>query len=121
MTRHDDLIVLGDFNIAPEDRDVYDPEAWRERILCSTPERDALKKMTDLGLHDTFRLFEQPAESYSWWDYRQAAFRRGMGLRIDLVLASAALAGRCSAAYIDVEPRRQERPSDHAPVVAEFD
>jgi exodeoxyribonuclease-3 len=121
MSRHEKLIVLGDFNIAPEDRDVYDPEAWHERILCSTPERDALERMMDLGLSDTFRLFDQPEGSYSWWDYRQAAFRRGMGLRIDLVLASAPLAEQCTAAYIDVEPRRQERPSDHTPVVAEFD
>jgi exodeoxyribonuclease-3 len=121
MSRHENVIVLGDFNIAPDDRDVYDPEAWHERILCSTPERDALKKMLGMGLSDTFRLFEQPEKSYSWWDYRQAAFRRGLGLRIDLVLASAPLAGNCTAAYIDVEPRRQERPSDHTPVVAEFD
>lgn len=120
MKRHENLIVLGDFNIAPEDRDVYDPEAWHESILCSTPEREALGRMLDLGLEDTFRLFEQVDASYSWWDYRQAAFRRGMGLRIDLVLASKPMARRCSAAYIDVEPRRQERPSDHTPVVAEF-
>lgn len=120
MKCHENLIVLGDFNIAPEDRDVYDPEAWHESILCSTPEREALGRMLDLGLEDTFRLFEQADASYSWWDYRQAAFRRGMGLRIDLVLASKPMARRCSAAYIDVEPRRQERPSDHTPVVAEF-
>jgi exodeoxyribonuclease-3 len=120
MSRHANVVVLGDFNIAPEDRDVHDPEAWHERILCSTPERDALSRIMALGLKDTFRLFEQPENSFSWWDYRQAAFRRGMGLRIDLVLASASLARRCTAAYIDVEPRRQERPSDHTPVVAEF-
>lgn len=121
MQRHDDVIVMGDFNIAPEDRDVHDPEAWHEKILCSTPEREALGRILDLGLSDTFRQFEQPDKSWSWWDYRQAAFRRNMGLRIDLVLASRSLAGACSAAYIDVEPRRQERPSDHTPVVAEFD
>jgi exodeoxyribonuclease-3 len=121
LAAHRRLIVLGDFNIAPEDRDVHDPEAWRERILCSTPERRALQKLQDLGLADTFRLFEQPEKSYSWWDYRQAAFRRNLGLRIDLVLASPAMAAACRRAWIDVEPRRQERPSDHTPVLAEFD
>ena len=121
VARFENVIVMGDFNIAPDDRDVYDPEAWHERILCSTAERTALQKMLSLGFQDTFRLFEQPDKSFSWWDYRQAAFRRGMGLRIDLVLASHAMAERCTSAYIDVEPRRQERPSDHTPVVAEFD
>ena len=121
VARFENVIVMGDFNIAPDDRDVYDPEAWHERILCSTAERTALQKMLSLGFQDTFRLFEQPDKSFSWWDYRQAAFRRGMGLRIDLVLASQAMAERCTSAYIDVEPRRQERPSDHTPVVAEFD
>ena len=121
VARFENVIVMGDFNIAPDDRDVYDPEAWHERILCSTAERTALQKVLSLGFQDTFRLFEQPDKSFSWWDYRQAAFRRGMGLRIDLVLASQAMAERCTSAYIDVEPRRQERPSDHTPVVAEFD
>ena len=121
MGKHEKVVVMGDFNIAPEDRDVHDPEAWHERILCSTPEREALARITGLGLADTFRLFEQEEKSWSWWDYRQAAFRRNMGLRIDLVLASKALEDACSAAYIDVEPRRQERPSDHTPVIAEFD
>ena len=120
LQAHEKVIVLGDFNIAPEDRDVHDPEAWHEKILCSTPERKALKKMMDLGLRDTFRLFEQEERSFSWWDYRMNAFRRKMGLRIDLLLASPAMVSRCSAAYIDREPRTQERPSDHAPVVAEF-
>ena len=120
MQKHDKLIVLGDFNIAPEDRDVHDPEAWKDKILCSKPERKALQTMLDFGLADTFRLFEQEEKTWSWWDYRMAAFRRNMGLRIDLVLASKALADNCKAAYIDKEPRRQERPSDHAPVVAEF-
>lgn len=120
MRRHERLLVMGDFNIAPEDRDVHDPEAWRERILCSTPEREALGRILDLGLTDVFRQFDQPEPSFSWWDYRQAAFRRNLGLRIDLVLASKAMADQCSAAWIDVEPRRQERPSDHTPVVAEF-
>ncbi len=121
LSAHDDVIVLGDFNIAPEDRDVHDPEAWHEKILCSTPERDAFQRILDLGLADTFRLFEQEDRIYSWWDYRMMAFRRKRGLRIDLVLASDAMAERCRAAYVDIEPRRQERPSDHTPVVAEFD
>ena len=120
IQKFDKVIVLGDFNIAPEDRDVHDPGAWHEKILCSTPERQALQNMLDLGLFDTFRLFEQEEKTWSWWDYRMAAFRRNMGLRIDLVLASKILAENCSAAYIDKEPRRQERPSDHAPAVAEF-
>ena len=116
----ENVIVLGDFNIVPDDRDVHDPEGWREKILCSTPEREALGKMLDLGLQDTFRLFEQEERTWSWWDYRMNAFRRKMGLRIDLILASEAMAGRCIASYVDIEPRRQERPSDHAPVIAEF-
>jgi exodeoxyribonuclease-3 len=121
VAAHDRVVVVGDFNIAPEDRDVHDPDGWRDKILCSAEERAALDRITALGLTDTFRLFEQAEKSWSWWDYRQAAFRRNMGLRIDLVLASAAMAQACSAAYIDVEPRRQERPSDHTPVVAEFE
>ena len=119
-TRHDKLIVMGDFNIAPDDRDVHDPEAWHEKILCSTPEREALERMLDLGLHDSFRLFEQPEATFSWWDYRAAAFRRGLGLRIDLVLCSNALKIACETSYVDKEPRKNERPSDHAPAVAEF-
>lgn len=120
MQRHAKVIVLGDFNIAPDDRDVHDPQSWHEKILCSTLERKALQGILGLGLSDTFRQFEQPEKSWSWWDYRMAAFRRNMGLRIDLILASAALEKTCSAAYIDKEPRRQQRPSDHTPVVAEF-
>jgi exodeoxyribonuclease-3 len=120
LQRHPRMVVLGDFNIAPDDRDVHDPEAWHEKILCSTPERDALRRILDLGLEDTFRLFEQEAGVYSWWDYRMNMFRRKMGLRIDLVLASGGLAPLCTASYVDIEPRRQERPSDHAPAVAEF-
>jgi exodeoxyribonuclease-3 len=120
LSRHDRLVVIGDFNIAPDDRDVHDPEAWHEKILCSTPEREALTRLLDLGLHDSFRLFEQPDGVFSWWDYRAAAFRRGMGLRIDLILCSDALRDGCRTSYIDKEPRRKERPSDHAPAVAEF-
>jgi len=121
LQQYERFVVLGDFNIAPADRDVYDPEAWHERILCSTPEREALQKILDLGLADTFRLFDQEEKSYSWWDYRAAGFRRNRGLRIDLVLASKVLADSCRACTIDKEPRRLERPSDHTPVMAEFD
>ena len=120
LQQHERFVVVGDFNIAPEDRDVHDPEAWHERILCSTPERQALQQIIDLGLADTFRLFDQPEGSYSWWDYRAAAFRRNRGLRIDLILASQSLSGTCSTCVIDKEPRSMERPSDHAPVVADF-
>ena len=119
-SRYPDLVVVGDFNIAPDDRDVHDPALWQEKILCSTPERSALQALFDLGLEDTFRLFEQEDGVFSWWDYRMNAFRRKRGLRIDLILASKRMSKRCKAAYVDVEPRRQERPSDHAPVIAEF-
>lgn len=121
MTRHEQLLVLGDFNITPDDRDVYDAKVLQESILCSTAERAALQQLIDLGLTDTFRLFAQEPGLFSWWDYRQGAFRRNMGLRIDLILASKALADKCTAAYIDKGPRKLERPSDHAPVIAEFD
>jgi len=120
LRRYPRMIVLGDFNITPEDRDVHDPDAWREQILCSTAEREALKKIFALGLHDTFRLFNQDTEKFSWWDYRQAAFRRNMGLRIDLVLVSDALKSHCMNAIIDSTPRRWERPSDHAPCIVEI-
>jgi len=120
LQQHERFVVVGDFNIAPDDRDVYDPEAWHERILCSTPEREALQKILRLGLTDTFRQFDQEEACYSWWDYRAAGFRRNRGLRIDLVLASQALADNCSSCIIDKEPRRLERPSDHTPVMAEF-
>jgi exodeoxyribonuclease-3 len=120
IKRFDKVVVLGDFNIAPDDRDVHDPLAWHEKILCSTAERQALQGILDLGFSDTFRQFEQKENTWSWWDYRNAAFRRNLGLRIDLVLASEALAKTCCASYVDKEPRRQERPSDHAPVIAEF-
>lgn len=117
---HPELALLGDYNIAPEDRDVHDPAAWKDQVLCSEPERAAFRALLALGLKDSFRLFEQPERSYSWWDYRMKAFQRKMGLRIDHVLLSAPLAQRCTAAGIDVQPRRLERPSDHAPVVAEI-
>lgn len=121
LKQYEKLIVLGDFNIAPEDRDVHDPDAWRDKVLCSELERGALQKILKLGFTDTFRLFEQVENCYSWWDYRAAGFRRNLGLRIDLILASEALAKHCTSAGIDREPRTWERPSDHAPVWAEFD
>ncbi|MCI0517993.1 MAG: exodeoxyribonuclease III [Woeseiaceae bacterium] len=120
LKQYDKLVVLGDFNIAPEDRDVYDPVKWGDDILCSPDERKALRKLLELGLSDVYRQFEQPAASFSWWDYRAAGFRRNAGLRIDLILASAAMARTCSGSRIDREPRTWERPSDHAPVLAEF-
>ena len=120
LKNHPRYVVMGDFNIAPTDADVHDPERWHEKILCSTPEREALKKILGLGFSDTFRQFEQEENSFSWWDYRAAGFRRNAGLRIDLVLASTPLAETCAASYIDIEPRKLERPSDHAPAVAEF-
>jgi exodeoxyribonuclease-3 len=118
--RHPQILVVGDFNVAPEDRDVYNPEAWRGQVLCSEPERKAFRRLLDLGLRDTFRLFEQPERQYTWWDFRTRGFSRNHGLRIDHILASPAAAARCHAARIDVEARRSERPSDHAPIVAEF-
>jgi exodeoxyribonuclease-3 len=121
IERHPNLVVLGDFNIAPDDRDVYDPVAWGEDILCSPPEREALKRITELGLHDSFRLFEPAGEHFSWWDYRQAAFRRNMGLRIDLILIGDALKSAAKTASIDRTPRTWERPSDHTPVTVDLD
>lgn len=120
MARHEHLVVLGDFNIAPEDRDVWDPEAWGEAVLTSGPERKALRALLDLGLVDVFRQFEQEEKAFSWWDYRAGRFRRNAGLRIDLILASPGLARLCTASYIDRTPRGWNRPSDHTPVIAEF-
>jgi len=120
MHRNPRLVVMGDFNIAPDDLDVHDPGAWREQILCSTPEREALKRLCGVGLHDSFRLFTQDGGHYSWWDYRQAAFRRNLGLRIDLILVSDALRGACRSSTIDREPRTWERASDHTPVSVEI-
>ena len=121
LARHPRLVVLGDYNIAPEDRDVHDPKAWEGSVHVSPPERAALRALLDTGLSDCFRRFEQPEKSYSWWDYRMMAFRRNHGLRIDLILASPAMAEKCVACHIDKTPRKLERPSDHAPVVAAFD
>ena len=120
IRRFPNLVVLGDFNIAPDDRDVYDPLVWKDSILCSPAERSALQSIFDIGLHDSFRMFDSGAGHYSWWDYRQAAFRRDLGLRIDLILASDALRKRCSASWIDRTPRTWERPSDHTPVILEL-
>ena len=121
LTRHPRLIALGDFNIAPEDRDVHDPAAWAGQILCSDAERAAFRRLLDLGLQDAFRRFPQEENIFSWWDYRAAGFRRNLGLRIDHLLLSPALAATCTACWVDKAPRRLERPSDHAPVIAEFD
>lgn len=118
MQRYPKLALLGDYNIAPEDRDVHDPVAWAGKVLCSEPERVAFKDMQQLGLRDAFRLFEQPEKTYSWWDYRMMGFRRNHGLRIDHILLSPAVA--CSACSIDKAPRKLERPSDHTPVWAEI-
>jgi exodeoxyribonuclease-3 len=118
--RYPKLAVAGDFNVAPEDRDVHDPKAWEGQVHVSEPERAAWRALLDLGLKDAFRLFEQPEKVYSWWDYRMMAFRRNAGLRIDQILVSEPLAKRCTACSIDKGPRKLERPSDHAPVIAEF-
>lgn len=121
LAQHPQLVVLGDFNIAPEDRDVHDPLVWNDAsILTSTAEREALRKLQSLGLHDSFRLHNAEAGHFSWWDYRAAGFRRNFGLRIDLALVSDALKARTIAAWIDREPRLWERPSDHAPVLLEL-
>jgi exodeoxyribonuclease-3 len=121
LRRHRQILVVGDFNIAPGDADVYDPQAWEGQVLCSAPERAALQDILALGFKDVFRLFDQPEGSYSWWDYRAAAFRRNRGLRIDLILASEALGPKCRSCKIDREPRGWDRPSDHAPVVVDMD
>jgi len=115
------LMLLGDFNVAPEERDVHDPKRWEGQVLFSDKERAAFHALIEVGLGDVFRRFEQPGKSFTWWDYRLNGFARNWGLRIDHILCSAALAAECRACRIDVEPRRAERPSDHAPVVAEFD
>jgi exodeoxyribonuclease-3 len=115
-----DLAFVGDLNIAPEPRDVHDPAAWEGQVLFSQPERDAFARWIALGLEDTYRLFEQPPKTFSWWDYRMLAFPKNMGLRIDHILASPALAARCRSCTIDRNARKGEKPSDHAPVIADF-
>ena len=121
MAAHPQLAILGDYNIAPADRDVHDPAAWVGQVLVSAPERAAFRKLIDLGLADAFRLFEQADKQFSWWDYRQMGFRRNQGMRIDHVLLSPSLAARCTACVIDKAPRKLEQPSDHTPVVATLD
>ena len=117
LAAHPQLALLGDFNIAPEDRDVFDPVAWAGQIHCTDEERAHFRALLDAGLHDAFRLFEQPPKSWSWWDYRNLAFRKNQGLRIDHILVSQTLLPRVQACTIDKAPRRNERPSDHAPVI----
>jgi len=121
LAQHRRLLVMGDFNIAPEDRDVHDPKAWEGAVLVSAAEREALRRLFALGLSDLYRRFDQPPQTFSWWDYRQGAYRRNSGLRIDLILGSAAIAADCAFCRIDREPRAWERPSDHAPCTAGFD
>jgi exodeoxyribonuclease-3 len=117
---HERLVLMGDFNIAPDDRDVYDPVAWAGQIHCTDEERGHFRHLLELPLHDAFRLFEQPPRSWSWWDYRNLAFRKNQGLRIDIILVSEALKARVTACQIDKAPRKNERPSDHAPVWVEL-
>ena len=114
------LALLGDFNIAPADQDVHDPKAWEGQNLVSAPERNAFQELINLGLHDSFRMFEQAPKTYSWWDYRMMGFRRNAGMRIDHILLSEPLKEKCSASIVDKEPRTWEQPSDHAPVIAEI-
>jgi exodeoxyribonuclease-3 len=118
LAQYPKLIVAGDFNIAPDDRDVYDPDAWRDQILCSDEERAVFRSFLSLGLFDSFRLFEQPPNVFSWWDYRQLGFIKNRGLRIDHLLISEALRSQCVTGAIDREERKGEKPSDHAPVMA---
>lgn len=120
IRKYENLAVIGDFNIAPSDRDVYDPDKWDGSVLVSEPERRALSAILELGFADSFRLFPQEDKAFSWWDYRAAAFRRNMGLRIDLILLSPALVSQCRGSCIDKAPRSLERPSDHTPVLAVF-
>ena len=121
LAAHDRLVLMGDFNIAPDDRDVFDPVAWAGQIHCTDEERAHFQALVALGLCDTFRQFEQPPRSWSWWDYRNLAFRKNQGLRIDIILASQSLQPRIRSCVIDKPTRRNERPSDHAPVIVDID
>lgn len=121
LASHPQLVVAGDYNIAPDERDVHDPKAWEGQVLFSAPERKAFQDLLAVGFKDGFRLFDQPAQTYTWWDYRMHAFKRKMGLRIDHILLNENLAARCRACSVDVEPRKAERPSDHAPVWADLE
>ena len=117
LKKYPNLVLLGDYNIAPEDRDCHDPAAWVGQILVSPREREAFQRLTALGLHDSFRLFEQADKSFTWWDYRMMGFRRNFGMRIDHILVSDALKSQCESCEIDKTPRKLERPSDHTPVI----
>jgi exodeoxyribonuclease-3 len=121
LIRYPKLALLGDYNIAPEDRDVHDPKVWQGKVLFSDPEKAAFRDLVALGLVDSFRLFDQPEKSFSWWDYRMNGFKRNLGLRIDHILLSAELAQCCKSCFIDRAMRAKERPSDHAPVIAEIE
>ena len=114
------IIVCGDFNIAPEDIDIYDPDLWRGALMCSDAERNAFSQLCDIGLRDTLRIHHKQGQLFTWWDYQMRAFEKNRGVRLDAILASEALARRCSASGIDVEMRKGKEPSDHAPVWAEF-
>jgi exodeoxyribonuclease-3 len=120
LARHPALAMAGDFNVAPDDRDVHDPAAWAGQVLCSEPERAAFRGLLATGLVDSFRLFDQPPKTFSWWDYRQLAFPKNHGLRIDHVLLSTPLAARCTSSRIDRNARKGEKPSDHAPVIVDL-
>ena len=120
LPRRPRLAVLGDLNIAPEPRDVHNPKRWEGKIHFSEPEREAFRRVIDVGVADAFRLFEQPEKQFTWWDYRLQAFDRGWGLRIDHILLAPELVAECRSCTIDTEPRKRERPSDHAPVIAQL-
>ncbi len=121
LAAHPKLVLMGDYNIAPEDRDVHDPVLWAGQVLCTPEERAHFKALIALGLSDAFRLFEQPPKSWSWWDYRNLAFRKNQGLRIDHILVSDSLRAKVTACVIDKPTRKNERPSDHAPVLVDLD
>ena len=121
VNKYENVVLLGDFNIAPEDRDVHDPVTWKGKVLVSSSEREAFQSLLKNSLVDCFRLFQQDDHSFSWWDYRAGAYPRNLGLRIDHILATDTLAELCTACRIDKTPRGLERPSDHTPVIAEFD
>jgi exodeoxyribonuclease III len=120
LARRPRIAVLGDFNVAPEDRDVHNPKRWEGEIHVSAPERSAFRRLLEIGFKDAFRLFDQPEKEFTWWDYRLLAYQRGWGLRIDEILLSPELAARCVACTIDKVPRERERPSDHTPVIADL-
>lgn len=120
LERHEKVVVLGDFNVAPEDQDVHDPQAWVGSVLVSPKEREALKGLMSLGLKDAFRLFDQESSIFSWWDYRGGQFWKNKGLRIDLILTSETMSQQCQACEVDNRPRKLTKPSDHAPVIATF-